>query len=254
MTVDNRTDDASDRMRTFWDERARENAAWYVDTSLSYDDPDMRQFFETGTRIVEEAFVEAPVEAFVEAPVRPARTDVAVDIGSGLGRICAALAPHFGRVIGVDVSEEMVNQARVHVPDPHVEFRVGDGVGLQPIEDASVDFVTSFTVLQHMPSESLVLDYLREGARILRPGGVLGVQWNNLPHPTVRRAKAATWRIRQRLGLGMQGEQRNAREFIGTRVPWAPVESTLRGAGLEIKGRKGEGTLFSWVWAMKPVQ
>jgi hypothetical protein len=34
-------------------------------------------------------------------------------------------------------------------------------------------------------------------------------------------------------------------------VPWAPVERTLRDVGLEVAGRKGEDTLFSWVWAVK---
>lgn len=231
-------------MRAFWDARARENAAWYVDTSLSYDDPDMARFFETGQRIVD--------EALLEAPVQPARKDLAVDIGSGLGRISAALAPHFGRVIGIDVSSEMVDKAKELVADPRVEFLVGDGVGLRPVEDASVDLVTSFTVLQHLPDPELVLGYLREGARVLRPGGVLAVQWNNLPHPSLWRARGSWWRLRQRLGLGMKGEQRNAPEFIGSRVPWGPVEATLRAAGLEIAGRKGEGTLFSWVWAVKP--
>ncbi|MGI8663293.1 MAG: class I SAM-dependent methyltransferase [Acidimicrobiales bacterium] len=242
--MDQAKQETSARMRRFWDERARENAAWYVDTSLSYDQPDMEQFFATGTRIVE--------EALLRAPVKPERTEIAVDLGCGLGRITAALAVHFDHVIGVDVSAEMLAKARAHVSDERVEFMEGDGVGLQPIADASVDFVTSFTVLQHLPEPDLVLGYLREGARVLRPGGVLAVQWNNLPHPTMWRAKGMWWRMRQRLGLGMKDEQRNAREFIGSRVPWGPIDSTLRGEGLEVVGRKGERTLFSWVWAVKP--
>lgn len=235
---------AAARMRRFWDERAQENAAWYVDTSLSYDDPDMEQFFATGARVVD--------EALLEAPVQPARCELAVEIGPGLGRICAALAERFDRVVGIDVSAEMVAKGRALVPDGRVELLVGDGLGLQPVADGTADLVISFTVLQHMPSRALVLGYLREGARVLRPGGVLAVQWNNLPHPHRWRAHAAWWRLRQRLGLGLREEQRSAREFVGTRVPWAAVERTLEASGLEIAGRKGEGTLFSWVWAVKP--
>jgi SAM-dependent methyltransferase len=231
-------------MRRFWDERAQENAAWYVDTSLSYDEPDMDQFFATGEQVV--------TEALLEAPVQPAGRTLAVEIGPGLGRICRALAEQFDRVVGVDVSAEMVAQARELVPDPRVEFLVGDGVGLSGVADGSADFVTSFTVLQHLPSRDLVLGYFREGARVLRPGGVLAVQWNNLPHPRRWRARAAWWRLRQRLRLGMADEQRSAREFAGTRVPWPAVERTLRDAGLQIVGRKGEDTLFSWVWAVRP--
>ena len=243
MSPDPRPDDAG-RMRRFWDERAQENAAWYVDTSLSYEEPDMDRFFATGEQIV--------AEALLAAPVQPAGRGLAVEIGPGLGRICRALAEHFDRVVGIDVSAEMVAQARSLVPDPRVEFVVGDGVGLGVLDDASADLVTSFTVLQHLPSRALVLGYLREGARVLRPGGVLAVQWNGLPHPRRWRAQAAWWRLRQRLRLGMAAEQRSAREFVGTRVPWPAVERALHDAGLQVVGRKGEGTLFSWVWAVRP--
>lgn len=232
-------------MREYWDERARENAAWYVDTSLSYDTPDMEQFFATGRRVV--------AEALCDAPVQPLERRLAVEIGPGIGRVCAALAEHFEDVIGIDVSEEMVSRARQHVAGPRVRFIVGDGTSLQPLEDGSADLVTSFTVLQHLPSRSLVLGYLREGARVLRPGGVLAVQWNNLPHPTLWRAEATWWRFRHRLGLGLRSEKRHAPEFVGTRVAWEAVEAELGAAGLVIVGRKGEGTLFSWVWAVKPV-
>lgn len=234
----------ADRMRRFWDARARENAAWYVDTSLSYDEPDMQRFFETGEKVVE--------EALLSAPVQPAAYGHAVEIGPGLGRICAALHPHFERVTGIDVSAEMLERARELVPQPGVEFVLGDGVGLRPLPDASADFVTSFTVLQHMTSETLVLGYLAEAARVLRPGGVLAIQWNNLPHPWRWRVQGVWWRLRRRVGLGPRGEETNAREFVGTRVAWGPVERTLRDAGLTIAGRKGEGTLFAWVWAAKP--
>jgi SAM-dependent methyltransferase len=236
-------DRQADRMKRFWDDRARENAAWYVDTSLDYDDPDMDRFFETGRIVVR--------EALLEAPVAPERHEVAVEIGPGIGRISAALAEHFDRVIGIDVSEEMVAKARALVDNERVELRVGDGVSLQPVADDSVDFVTTFTVLQHMPSQELVLGYLADAARILRPGGVLAAQWNNLPHPRAWRWQARWWRLRSKLRPGGKGEQRNAPEFIGTRVPWPDVQRTLEGAGLEIVGRKGEDTLFSWVWARK---
>ncbi len=234
----------SERMRQFWNERAAENAAWYVDTSLDYEQPDMDRFFETGRVVVD--------EALVHAPVQPQRREVALEIGCGLGRICAALSEHFDRVIGVDVDEEMLRQARELVASDRIDFRLGDGVGLRPVEDDSVDFVTSFTVLQHMPSRELVLDYVREAARVVRPGGVVGLQWNNLPHPRLWRARAAWWRARGRLGRPVTKEHTNEREFIGTRVPWAPVKETLESAGLEIRGRKGDDTLFSWVWAVKP--
>src|SRR5688572_2057607 len=122
VTIRPPMDQRADRMRRYWDDRARENAAWYVDTSLDYDDPDMERFFETGRIVVR--------EALLEAPVQPDRREVALEIGSGIGRISAALGEHFERVIGLDVSEEMVAKARGLVENPRVEFVVGDGVSL----------------------------------------------------------------------------------------------------------------------------
>lgn len=235
---------SGERMGRFWDERARENAAWYVDTSLDYDQPDMQRFFEAGRTVVR--------EALHDAPVAPERRGMALEIGPGLGRVCAALSEEFEQVIGLDVSAEMVARARELVPDDRVTFRVGDGVTLAPLPDDSVDFIVSFTVLQHMPSKDLVLGYLAESGRVLRPGGVAALQWNNLPHPSLWRARAAWWRARGRLGLGMHGEQRCAREFAGTRVPAGDVTRVLAGSGLSVVATRDEGTLFAWVWARKP--
>jgi len=234
---------SGDRMSRFWDERARENAAWYVDTSLDYDQPDMERFFETGRTVVR--------QALHDAPVAPERREVALEIGPGLGRVCAALSEEFEQVIGMDVSAEMVARAKELVTDDRVTFRVGDGLTLAPVADDSVDFVTSFTVLQHLPSRDLVLGYLAEAGRVLRSGGVAALQWNNLPHPSLWRARAAWWRARGRLGLGMRGEQRNAREFVGTRVPTRDVTGALTESGLSVVGIREEGTLFTWVWAHK---
>lgn len=231
-------------MKTFWDERARENAAWYVDTTVNYEAPDMEAFFAVGHRVVE--------EALVEAPVQPRRKQLAIEIGPGLGRICAALADHFDSVVGVDVSAEMVERARALVDNPRVVFEVGNGKDLGIIESGRADFVTTFTVLQHLPSRDLVQGYLREAARILAPGGVLAAQWNNMPHPTMWRVRATWWRVRNLIGGPLRVGPRAERQFIGTRVALEDVTHVLEEAGLTVRGTKGLGTLFAWVWAEKP--
>ena len=234
----------TDGMRSYWDARARENATYYVDTTCDYAAPDMEQFFETGNEVVR--------EALIDAPVRPARHALALELGPGLGRICKALAPHFDRVVGIDVSAEMVRRARELVGDPNVAFEVGDGVSLRPAADASVDFVITFTVLQHVPERGAIVGYLRDAARVLRPGGVLAAQWNGDSRPRRYRMRSAWWQLQRRVGIRTKQDHRVAPQFLGTPVPMPFVKAVLEDAGLVVKGTKGEGTLFSWVWAVKP--
>src|SRR3954465_420863 len=57
-----------------------------------------------------------------------------VEVGCGPGRMTAALAERFDRVVAVDVSPAMVERARASVPDPNVVFRVVSGERLDDVE------------------------------------------------------------------------------------------------------------------------
>jgi ubiquinone/menaquinone biosynthesis C-methylase UbiE len=91
-----------------------------------------------------------------------------VEIGCGAGRMTAPLAGHFDRVVGVDVSEDMVALAREAAPG--AEFVIVSGTEL-PLANSSADAVFTTHVLQHLDGIETVRDYLREMYRILRPGG-----------------------------------------------------------------------------------
>jgi SAM-dependent methyltransferase len=236
---------SADRMRSWWESAAQRNAAWYVDTSLDYDDPDMDRFWATGEAIV--------ADALDGAPVAPTGRERAVEIGSGLGRVSRALARRgFAEVVGVDISPTMVARARELVDEAGVRFELGNGSGLAGVDTASTDLVLTFTVFQHMPDERLIAGYVREAGRVLRPGGVLVAQWNGTDG-------ARRWALRRaalaRLGRLRRSADRYGREvpeFLGSRVPLPRMRALLADAGLEVAGLRGEGTLYSWVWAVKP--
>lgn len=231
-------------MRRYWDEGARRNAMWYVDTSLRFDDPDAERFLETGRTVVREALAGAPAD--------PPGRQLAVEIGSGLGRICWALAESgFERVIGVDISPEMVARARDLIDDDRVAFEVGDGASLAPVPDASADLVLSFTVFQHIPDPSVIEAYLSEAGRVLRPGGLLVFQWNNGPRPRWWAARRRVLDLLQRTGLHRERFGRNASEFLGARVPLRRITDALDAGGLEVLRTSGEGTLWAWMWARR---
>jgi arsenite methyltransferase len=99
--------------------------------------------------------------------------EVVLDLGSG-GGIDAFLASSRvgprGRVIGIDMTSEMIERARENALGGkyvNVEFRLGRLEQL-PVEDASVDAVTSNCVINLVPDKGLVFE---EVARVLRPGG-----------------------------------------------------------------------------------
>jgi SAM-dependent methyltransferase len=234
---------ARESMRAYWDEAARVNAVWYVDTSLDFDAPDLDRFFETGRVIV--------AEALDGAPVAPPGRELAVEIGSGLGRVCKALVERFDRVVGVDISSEMVSRAAGLVADERVAFEVVDGTSLTSIPTGKADLILSFTVFQHIPDVSIIEGYIREAGRVLKPGGLLVFQWNNTPGAfrwTLRRSVLA---FLQRTGVLRERYRRNAPEFLGSRVPLPRIRQALAEGGLELRNTKGLGTLFAWAWAQK---
>jgi SAM-dependent methyltransferase len=100
-----------------------------------------------------------------------------LDIGSGPGTITIDLARRVrpGRVIGVDASADIVEQAAglaASAAVDNVEFRVGDAYALD-FADASFDIVHAHQVLQHLARP---VDALREFRRVLRPGGILAAR------------------------------------------------------------------------------
>jgi len=101
--------------------------------------------------------------------------ETVLDLGSGAG-IDAFLAAREvgpeGRVIGVDMTPEMLERARANARKaglPQVEFREGRLESL-PVDDASVDAVTSNCVINLVPDKGRVF---AEIARVLKPGGRL---------------------------------------------------------------------------------
>ncbi len=103
--------------------------------------------------------------------LRPGETVLDLGSGPGLDALLAAgqVGPT-GRVIGVDMTPEMLERARAtaaRAGASQVEFRQGRLEAL-PVEDASVDAVTSNCVINLVPDKAAVF---REVARVLRPGG-----------------------------------------------------------------------------------
>jgi arsenite methyltransferase len=101
--------------------------------------------------------------------------ETVLDLGSGPGLdalLAARQVGPQGRVIGVDMTPAMVEKARATAASlglAHVEFRAGRLEAL-PVDDASIDAVTSNCVINLVPDKRVVF---AEAARVLRSGGRL---------------------------------------------------------------------------------
>jgi len=99
--------------------------------------------------------------------------DIVLDLGSGAGFDCFLAANHVGktgRVIGVDMTPEMIDKARENAEKGkyrNVEFRLGEIEHL-PVADNSVDVMISNCVINLSPDKKRVF---QETFRVLKPGG-----------------------------------------------------------------------------------
>lgn len=166
MTGAGGLDRTSRQMRCRWDARARRDAFHYVETTLFRGD--VEGFFQLG-----EERVRLLLDPLLARLQLDAKQTLAVDLGCGLGRFSRAMAARFGRVLGCDVSSEMVLQARELNParsHPNLFFAATDGLSI-PLGDGESGFAFSYEVFQHMPSRQVIRANLNEVARVLGADG-----------------------------------------------------------------------------------
>jgi SAM-dependent methyltransferase len=221
-------------MRRFWDERAREDAWYFVDNRLAYGDPDLPAFWAGGERDLDTILSSLGVSL--------ARSDVVVDVGCGVGRLTRPLAARAARVVGIDVSREMLDLAREHNAHlDNVEWLHGDGESLRPVEDASVDALVSHVVFQHIPDPRVTLGYVGEMGRVLRPGGWAAFQVST--DPSIHRPRPGP------PTPGPRGQDDPA--WLGSAVDLDELRAAATAAGLALERIENPGTQFTLVLARR---
>ena len=213
-------------MQREWDERARENARFYVNTAKKDWTDD--EFFLSGRRTVEE---EVLTDMINICQAKDPREMKVLEIGCGVGRVTRALSEVFGQVYGVDVSSEMIRQAKTALADrPNVHLFQNNGMDLTVLGDLEVDFAFSSIVFQHIPSRAVIETYVREVHRLLRPGGLFKFQVQGAA--LLATPPDDTW-------FGVTFSEEDASQMA------------LR-CGFEPRYRHGAGGQYFWLWFFKP--
>src|SRR5215831_10219576 len=167
--------DLAQQMRADWNERAKEDAYYYV--AFGRKGQDDSEFFASAAEVVHA--LESELKRLPPADRRSRR---ALEIGCGPGRLMRPMSWNFGEIHGVDVSDEMISLAEAKLKNvPKAFVRATSGTDLACYEDEFFDFVYSYAVFQHIPSRDVVFSYLAEARRALKTGGIVHCQVNGLP-------------------------------------------------------------------------
>jgi demethylmenaquinone methyltransferase/2-methoxy-6-polyprenyl-1,4-benzoquinol methylase len=134
------------------------------------------------------------------AGINPGPDQRVLDVAAGTGLVTAELVRHgAGQVVALDQSEDMLAVAQARAErDPVLAQRVTFVVGeaeLLPFEDDQFDALTFTYLLRYVDDRAATM---RELARVVRPGGRIGMLEFGVPSQPVLRA---AWRAYTRVGL-----------------------------------------------------
>jgi len=213
------------KMQRDWDERARENARYYVATAKNDWSDD--EFFQSGERTVAEEILTDMINICQGKDPKQMKV---LEIGCGAGRVTRALAGVFGEVHAVDVSGEMVARAKQALADrPGAFVYQNNGKDLTVIPGGKYDFAFSTIVFQHIPSREVIYSYVREVQRLLRPGSLFKFQVQG--DSSMKTAADDTW-------LGVAFSDQDAVDMA-------------EACGFEPRHRHGAGEQYFWLWYFK---
>jgi SAM-dependent methyltransferase len=243
-------------MEKDWDQRAKQDAIRYVADAFRGE-----EFFKDGTRQAHD--LSRPL--FLKENFQPGGKRM-LDIGCGIGRLDRGFTEVFGEVWGLDVSGEMIAQAKEQNQGySSIQFVKGNGQDLDVFQNGYFDFVFSYITFQHIPNKKIIKSYFKEIHRVLQPGGIFKIllrkPWSGwafafgfipVPRVILRYVPNSIWSVYDRLayrgekapyrgntwrGTGI-GEKEALRSLHTLGFPKLAVEPDPSGTTYWVTGRK----------------
>jgi len=220
-------------MKRDWDDRARQNAKWFINKARRQQavrlQPSDEEFDETGKLEVNRLILD---DLTLLTAGRDPKSMRILEIGCGIGRMTRELANIFGEVYATDVSAEMIKQARTRLQDwTNVHLYETNGLDLAELPSGHFDLVFSAYVFQHVPSAEVIRANLTEAYRVLKPGGVLKFQTNGITAFDFEGTTKDTW--------------------IGASFPEAEIRRFAEDVGAQLIGIFGSGMQYCWTTLRK---
>jgi len=220
--------------RQDWEELAEMDPCWAIlaDSRYRLGKWDVSDFFRTG---------DAEIQRLLDVAGRlgyPRQRERALDFGCGVGRLTRAVARDFAQCIGVDISEQMITQAREMNHDvPNAKFLVNDADHLRIFPDDHFDLVFTALVLQHIPGEARIKSYVAEFVRTLRPSGLLVFQLPSYMPPRIRlQPRRRLYVLLRALGVNPRylHERWNLHPMRMSAIPEGEMRSFLGAIGAQV--------------------
>lgn len=147
----------------------------------------LRAFFESGQQEVDDLLSQARALFNFSTP-----TARAFDFGCGVGRLTIPLARHAGQVFALDAAPSMLERARAHCGDAHVEnVEFLSPPALDSFPRGSINILCAHLVLQHLPTRDGEPALLRL-LSLVAPGGLCSVDVT-FSRPCSRLQQAVRW-------------------------------------------------------------
>lgn len=203
-----------------WNRRAKKDFKYYIGYSRTE-----KEFEESG-RVHVEDFVMKDLE-LISGRTEPKKMRT-LEIGCGAGRMTRYLGEIFGEVHGVDVSDEMIRKGKNRLKSmSNVHLYQNSGCDLSMFPDNHFDFAFSYIVFQHIPEKEVVINYIKEAHRVLKPNNMFKFQVQGYLGKEFLKAKKDTW-------LGVSFSEREINEIIRT-------------LSFKVRNMEGQGTQYFWI-------
>lgn len=156
-------------LKLLWEHLARSNSKYYI-------------FSDCGKNITDEQFEKSgkkDTEEFVlnDKYIFDTGNKSILEIGCGNGRMTKYICSKFKRVVAIDISRTMIQEAALRLQTvQNVQLLETDGYDFSLIADKSIDIVFSYLVFQHFKDKRMVECNFEEVNRVLKPGGLFKVR------------------------------------------------------------------------------